>query len=384
MIGWTGAGEWDAIRGLPHVTKIIRKPTSVGAEIKNLCCGGTKIMLAIELQEGKEAMATKEFREETNSAGTAVLLRLCKTNGLLNTHRCVIADSAFASVKTAVACRDHGLHFRGIVKTATTLFPKQYFGAKSMERGETETLVATKGESTLIAHAWQDKTKKTFISTCGRTTLGSDHVRKRVIADTETGEQKTVLKKISRTELVQEYFQNAIGIDVHNHVRSNIGLEEVWGTWMWWKRIFAGILGMIITDAYLAYKFDVGEGAMTRYLFMEQLANEMCSNKIKRGHCRFSKRKASSSVEDVLETEVYEEEGHAYLPLLEHIMYSDRKKKQCNKNGSSQVKCPQRTCSVCQKLAGYFCKTCSSKEGKLVVLCGPLTKRDCSKVHEQK
>ena len=56
-------------------------------------------------------------------AGTAQVLRLTKP--WHGTGRAVYADSAFASVTTAIACRQKGLHFTGLVKTATTKFLKK-------------------------------------------------------------------------------------------------------------------------------------------------------------------------------------------------------------------------------------------------------------------
>ena len=61
---------------------------------------------------------------EYKLVGTAQLLRLTKP--WHGSGRAVSADSAFASVATAVACRKNGLHFTGLVKTATRMYPKQY------------------------------------------------------------------------------------------------------------------------------------------------------------------------------------------------------------------------------------------------------------------
>ena len=43
----------DVFVGLPHVTKIARKPEGFGTEYHSLCCAETKIMLQLEIQEGK-------------------------------------------------------------------------------------------------------------------------------------------------------------------------------------------------------------------------------------------------------------------------------------------------------------------------------------------
>ena len=113
----------DTADSIPHLTKFIRKPEGVGTELKDCSDGTTCLCLRLEIQEGKEAMATKKFCGPTVNSGTAIVLRLVEP--WFQTDRLVCGDSAFASVATALECRRHGLHFTGIVKTATKKYPKK-------------------------------------------------------------------------------------------------------------------------------------------------------------------------------------------------------------------------------------------------------------------
>ena len=47
--------------GVPHLSKIIRKPQGIGVEYKNVADTQTGIMLFLEIQEGREAMAVKRY-----------------------------------------------------------------------------------------------------------------------------------------------------------------------------------------------------------------------------------------------------------------------------------------------------------------------------------
>jgi len=49
------------LHGMPHVTKIVRKPKGVGLELKALADCESGIMLRLEIQKGKAAMASKEY-----------------------------------------------------------------------------------------------------------------------------------------------------------------------------------------------------------------------------------------------------------------------------------------------------------------------------------
>ena len=87
--------------GIPHQTKIARKPEGVGAELKSVrvACGESLVILRLEAMEGKDANCAKQWTEEFGE-GTAIVLRLCQP--WAGSGRIVIADSAFSSVKTLI------------------------------------------------------------------------------------------------------------------------------------------------------------------------------------------------------------------------------------------------------------------------------------------
>ena len=110
------------IFGLPHKTKIMRKPEGVGAEFKSLADCLSGCMLFIDIMEGMERNAVNEFNNL--GAGCGTTLRLTKAYHASN--RVVVGDSWFASLMTAWELYKVGLFFMGIVKTASRFFPKKY------------------------------------------------------------------------------------------------------------------------------------------------------------------------------------------------------------------------------------------------------------------
>ena len=127
MSSWQGFDEEYTATGLPHVTKIPRKPEGVGAELKSCADGMSGVILSLDIMEGKECQSKKDYEEL--GAGSAVTLRL--TQSYFGSGRIVIADSAFASVKTLEALRFRGLYFMGIVKTASKRYPKEFLSSWS-------------------------------------------------------------------------------------------------------------------------------------------------------------------------------------------------------------------------------------------------------------
>jgi Transposase IS4 len=138
MSAWRGKDTFECMFVLPNKTKIVRKPEGVGAELKSLADGESGILLHLELMEGKEAQAAKEFCDEYPSS-IAMTLRIVKH--YFNSGRTLHADSAFGSVSCAIALRERSLFFLGCVKTASKRYSKKYLNEwgqrEDVERGHT-------------------------------------------------------------------------------------------------------------------------------------------------------------------------------------------------------------------------------------------------------
>ena len=228
-------------------------------------------MLAMEIQEGKDAMNGKAF-SATLGSGTASLLRL--TSNYMGQHHIVVADSAFASVKSASALHSNrGMGFIGLVKTATRLFPKSYLSEHPLPtRGAHVTLQATvqpqlgapagSSPTNVMAVAWNDNKRKLIIASAGVSAEGPPALKDRwrfpVGAEVPRDNGLFYFKKeVPRPHVVKDYFDNANAIDVHNHYRQGaLAMEQAWSTKTWWHRLFASatLYGMCVTDAFLAFQ----------------------------------------------------------------------------------------------------------------------------------
>ena len=121
-------GKWIPMfqgtpEGVPHLTKIIRKPCGVGIEYKDVADVNTGIILFLEIQEGAELMASKKYCDQYPKH-VALTLRL--TEFLHGKGHVIYGDSYFASFQTARALLAHGTDFTGLVKNATKGFPKKF------------------------------------------------------------------------------------------------------------------------------------------------------------------------------------------------------------------------------------------------------------------
>ena len=104
----------------------------------------TGIMLFLEMQEGKEAMAGKKYCDRYPKSA-ALTLRM--TEFLHGRGHVVHGDSAFASVAPCTALLEHSTYFSGLLKTAHKEFPRKFcqemaFSAQA-KRGDTVTIEST-------------------------------------------------------------------------------------------------------------------------------------------------------------------------------------------------------------------------------------------------
>ena len=350
---WRGKDGDFCCDGMPHVTCIDRKPKGVGCEIKNCAVADTKVMLQLEIQEGAEIMCTREYVADYKLAGTAQVLRLTKP--WHGSGRAISADSAFASVTTALACRKHGLHFTGLVKTAMKFYPKGYMDeVEFAELGDDITLTTTVDGHNIMAHAWGDKVRKCFVSTHSTTIPGrpSNKRRWREVLDEdgeEIGQSEVFNKTVKRNKVVETYFDAASIIDINNHMRQGgVALETAWQTQSWASRVISTILGIIETDAYLLYKkFHPGGSKISHSDFTESVAKGLLIRRIPG---------ASTSNSESL--------PHDIVPLSSLTYY--------NKNSPyAAATYANRLCTICKCPCKYLCRVCSNtSKGSTVAMCG--------------
>lgn len=266
---WEGLENDYQLHGIPHLTKIPRKPKSIGTELKCASDVSSGVIIKIEIQEGKEANDNKKYQNKY-PFHTAVTLRLLEP--WFNTGRVCIADSAFASFLTAITLLSFGFFFLGVVKTCTKEYPMAYiknWGGLERHKGDVllcstdieVTINNTKKKYDVYALGWMSKLLKTYVTTCGTTSTNEIHIvnRSKVVTNDETNVKTEVKyqKATSRPKVLVDLYSGFNKVDVHDHYRQGtLSLESNIGTKKWWHRIFYTVLGVILTDSYFLYKLE--------------------------------------------------------------------------------------------------------------------------------
>lgn len=360
MFAWYRKGAHEA--GMPAVIKIKRKPKGVGCEMKTLADAHTRIMLQMEINEGKDSMQEKQWQRELG-AGTATTLRLSQP--WHGTGRVVIGDAWFGSVKTTVEMKKRGLFFMGMVKVATTNYPLKEIKTRCpAEKGGHVAATAEVGGTKLVAVAWKDRKIHTFVGSCG-TTIDGTPCRKRRFDD----DGNMYYKPVKRPKFVESYFDGAPAIDIHNHLRqSGLSLETIWNTQNWEHRMYASLFGIIETNAFLAYKYITAK-EIDHQTFTENLALQLINEQN-----RAARNRNNNDNRDQQPQEQPNEQNNERRDehVLKALSSTDPNKRRI-----------QRKCIICSRIkkkqqkASYFCVSC----GERAVLCSPQTGRDCFSYH---
>ena len=111
---------------LPNVLYIIRKPEPLGTEFKTVGCPETGMIVAIEIQHGKNGMKDQAYVSGLGvmAACTVHLAEVCCIDD--GVKEVVNGDAWFGSVRFAVALGEHGKSAVLQIKTGHGLFPKKW------------------------------------------------------------------------------------------------------------------------------------------------------------------------------------------------------------------------------------------------------------------
>jgi hypothetical protein len=149
--------------------------------MKTVCDGSTGMCLYVEMQEGKVRMRRTKFSDD-HPATTACTLRMLSKMGMNEKNladdnkleRVVVADSWFASRKTAIALDGIlGVHFTGPIKTATTGFPIEALRWCLLGTDRGTHVIFKEKKADRWAVGWHDIHFKCYITTHGLTSEAS-------------------------------------------------------------------------------------------------------------------------------------------------------------------------------------------------------------------
>ncbi|EGZ15955.1 hypothetical protein PHYSODRAFT_507869 [Phytophthora sojae] len=170
--------------------------------------------------------------------------------------------------------------------------------------------------------------------------------------------------------MVELFFSKFSTFDVHDHLRQgSLAIEREWITQSWMHRVFGTILGMVVVDAYLAYRHESTERQFVESTvlnfsdFVSQLAHQLIFNE----HTMKRTLRTDSGSTST------DEPSHTLKAFGDLPQYSEARK------AGKRV---QRQCRLCHKKCSYYCVGCSDVHLKSFYgVCGPRSHRACFSEH---
>ena len=135
-------------------------------------------MKVVKTAEEENARAVTD--DDGNNHGINVLKFLVEP--WVRTDCCVCANSYFMSVNAVTVMRTMGLHFIGVVKTATKKFPMSYLShLELVQQGDYKGLVSrgTNGQSSMLSLVWMDREHCVFVASASSLYFGILYSRNR-------------------------------------------------------------------------------------------------------------------------------------------------------------------------------------------------------------
>ena len=362
MIAWKG-------RGMPGWIIVPRKPKPMGMECKTACCNETKIIIRLDVQEGKVAMMHKQFNDEWGTRREPAKAVGCVLRLVLPWHhtgRVVLGDSWFGSVKTVIALLCHGLFGIFNVKTATKYFPKASLVAAISKEKRQYSLMAdiTLDEAPvslketkfqIYAGAQREKKPLLLIASCQTMAQGeSRHLT--LFKMNEDGSETKEVIEFPTTDVHGIYRSCFNKIDLHNRVRHEfLSFADIWGTHSWSNRVLGELWGLVLTNTYFTAHgfYQETYKDLSPQQFKDEIAWQMIQNPF--------------LALDVVDRPV------SILTTSKHRW----KRMPHRENGSKNFK--DTTCRYCKKNTTWYCDTCSDHDNYFGI-CDS-AKRGCMSKH---
>ena len=306
------------------------------------------------VKTAEEENASVVTDEDSNNHGTNVLKFLVEP-WVMRDH-CVCADSYFASVNAVTVMRTMGLHFIGVVKTATKKIPMSYLSnLELVQHGDYKGLVArgTDRQPTMLSFIWMDWDCRYFVASASSLDSGILYSWNRwcqVSLELDALPENVELT-IPQPKAMEVYYRTCGVIDQHNrHRQGNLKTEKKLETKKWDMRVNLTIFSMIGVDTWLVYSQAMGSTELQSEFYV-RLAEELIDNNIgSRPQCRRNSGEDGSDSND--ESPVMMHTGRVCAGISCHL--TPTKCRRHTRDGELTVQRLQGRCIECAKKTTYL------------------------------
>ena len=177
-------------------------------------------------------------------------------------------------MKLVVAGAKAGTAFIASVKQAHKQFPKAYTTTKmsgAPSGSWVPPMTQIDGVAVICAGFKYNGNKILFF--CWPVGAASCVQGEPYIARYQDDDGNPATRSVARLSVFSRYLMYSILVDVDNELRQHfLALEEHWVTTDCWSRLFTGLIGIALTDCFVAYKAELNDGHEDKRICIEEIA----------------------------------------------------------------------------------------------------------------
>ena len=266
-----------------------------------------------------------------------------------------------------------GLHFIGVVKTATKKFPMSYLSnLELVQYRDYKGLVArgTDGQPTMLLFIWMDCDHRYFVTSVSLLDSGIPYSwnRWRQVSLELDALPENVELTIPQHKVTEVYYRTCGVIDQHNrHCQDNMKTEKKLQMKKWDMRVNLTIFAMIVVDTWLVYSQVTGSTELQSEFYV-RLAEELIDNNVDSRPQRWrNSGEYGSDSND--ESSVMTCTGRVHAGVSCHL--TPTKCRRRTGDGELTAQRLQGHCIECGKKTTYLCSACldNDDESKTPWLC---------------
>jgi hypothetical protein len=199
-------------------------------------------------------------------------------------------------VQAAKGVAERNNHFIGIVKTGHSKYPKKFIEDTMIHWPAGSHLVLENKSKDLLAVGYKYNKRRVL---CFLATTGAGHTEPGDPYEARWKDENgnTNSRDIPRPEVCSKYFNFSNSIDVHNQSRQfDLKLEKHWLTNNGYFRIITTLFGMMVTDAWNAYRYHLDYRHRHKNIPIAKFPSILCKDCLYNGFSKESSKEMALTI----------------------------------------------------------------------------------------
>jgi hypothetical protein len=212
-----------------------------GFKLWGLCCGVSGFCIGFDPYTGQQP-----GEKPVTGLGQRVVEKFAEK---VQPGSVIFADNFFSSVPLAKSLKEQGKHYVGTFRPNRKHFPKEIVIKPKADTARGAAKFAVCNKTDLRAVCWYDNKPVCMIST-----IFSPHSTSTCMRRGKNAQGYPEKVRVPQPALIHFYNKYMGGVDQLDQLRATFAIERMIRTNIWYKKLYFGIFGISLVNAYLIYR----------------------------------------------------------------------------------------------------------------------------------